>query len=123
MKEKLKQFGKWFLIMTVLFLVLHEFYGLTIDIYNFRQLEKVKVILKDLKRTDKKFLDLKDFNKIYNANIQPIKNCYYLRNYSTEDRVPYLFGFKLESYIYIYIYQTQYYAYPKYDIPYGQLCT
>ncbi len=47
MKEKLKKFGKWFLIMTVLLLVIHEIYGLTIDIYNFRQLEKVKIILKD----------------------------------------------------------------------------
>ncbi len=87
----MKKFGKWFLIATVIFLVLHEIYGLTIDIYNFRQLEKVKIILKDLKRTDKQFFYLKDFNKIYNANIQPIKNCYYLRNYSTEDRVPYTF--------------------------------
>ncbi len=113
----IKVFKIWFLILLVMFIV-RESYWLYIDNYNFKQLEKVKIVLKDLKRNDEQFLYLKDFNKIYNQNIKPIKNCYYLRNYKSEDRVPYIFWFKLESLFNIYLYKKNYFAYPKYDIPY-----
>ncbi|MDD2907810.1 MAG: hypothetical protein PHH98_04160 [Candidatus Gracilibacteria bacterium] len=127
MKNKLKYIG---IILLIIF-VLSQSYAMYIDMYNFRQLEKVKIILKDLKREDKQFFNLNEFNKIYNVDIQPIKNCYYLRNYKSEDRVPYTFGFELESLIYTFIYGDDYYSnlykyvfgqryytYPKYDLQY-----
>lgn len=95
---------------------------IVIDEYNFEQLEKVKDILSDIKREDKQFIDLKEFNDFYKQDIQPIKNCYYLRNYKSEDRVPYTFWFKLESEKYINKYWTEYYAYPKYDLPIARIC-
>lgn len=127
MKEKLKKLFNSKMI-TLLFILLicvftfRELYYIYIDIYNFNQSEKVKLILKDLKREDKQFLYLKDFNEIYNENIKPIKNCYYIRNYSSEDRVPYTLWFKFESIFYKTMYKTQYYVYPKYDIPYKTRC-
>jgi hypothetical protein len=82
---------KKILIFIVLIFIISEIINISTDIYNFKQLEKVKVILKDLKREDKQFFNLKEFNEIYNINIKPITNCYYLRNYITKDRVPYTF--------------------------------
>ncbi len=99
-----------------------------IDEYNFEQLTKVKIILKDIKRSDKKFQSLKEFNHIYNADINPIKNCYYIKNYEDNNRVLYTFWFKLESkkykdkYWLIGKYGTVYYVYPKYDLPYSKVC-
>lgn len=110
------------IIFWILFLIWQS-YSVYIDIYNFRQLESVKIILKDLKRDDKQFFNLKEFNNIYTINIQPIKNCYYLRNYKWEDRVSFTFWFQLESLIFMWVYKTRYYAYPKYDLPVTKVCT
>jgi hypothetical protein len=49
------------------------------------------VILKDLKKEDKTFYQLKDFNAIYNTNIQPIKNCYYVNNFEVLNEQGYNF--------------------------------
>ncbi|MDD5213347.1 MAG: hypothetical protein PHG82_02905 [Candidatus Gracilibacteria bacterium] len=110
------------IILLILFslFILWQSYGLFIDIYNFKQLEKVNIILKYLKISDKPFYNLKIFNEIYKSDIKPINNCYYISNYNGDEK--YIFGFKLESLIYRYIYGTKYYAYPKYDIPYRGMC-
>lgn len=117
-KKKLK---KILIIFVWLYFVLDS-YHIYVDFYNFRQLWKVKEVLKDLKRSDEQFFYLKDFNEIYNVNIEPIKNCYYLRSYKWEDRVPYIFWFKLESLAYRILYRRIYYAYPKYDLPISIAC-
>ena len=121
MKNKIKLISIIILaiiLLPIFIYLLVDWKNLYVDMYNFRQLEKVKIILKDIKRNDDQFLYLEDFNEIYNQKIEPIKNCYYLRNYKSEDRVPYIFWFKLESLFYSYIYKAKYYAYPKYDLPY-----
>lgn len=139
MKEKIKNIVKnkyfriiikffiWFLLLLILSFILVAIYSFTfekdkidIDRYNFKQLEKVKIILKDYKKEDSYFNNVKQFNEIYNTDIRPIKNCYDISNYNW--KFSYIFWFKLESLIYIYIYGTDYYAYPKYDIPYQNLC-
>ena len=77
MKEKLKKIGKWFLIIVVTFLVVHEIYGLTIDIYNFRQLEKVKNIMTTQYQQKKNFNNLQEFNA---ENIKKYTKQFSLRN-------------------------------------------
>lgn len=101
---------------------LTESENLKIDEYNFEQLEKAKNILRNLKRTDTKFSSLKEFNNIYNSNIKPIKNCYYINKYNNKDRVLYNFWFKLESDKYIKKYWDENYIYPKYDLPISKVC-
>lgn len=103
-------------------ITVEEHENLRIDEYNFEQLEKVKVVLKNIKRTDKKFSSLKNFNNLYNTNIKSIKNCYYIKNYENEDRVLYSFWFKLESDKYIEKFWTKNYMYPKYDLPKDKIC-
>lgn len=93
---------------------------LTIDRYNFEQLEKAKPILAQIPEDTRKFRTLKEFNDIYKANIKPIKNCYYVRNYNWD--MPYIFWFQLESLISKFVYFWNYYAYPKYNLPYNQVC-
>ncbi len=120
MKEKMKNIVKnryfriiikffiWFLLLLILSFILVAIYSFTfekdkiaIDRYNFEQLEKSKPILESIPETDKNFYSLKEFNQKYSADIQPIKNCYYIRNYNWDEK--YIFWFKLESLIYIYI--------------------
>lgn len=86
---------------------------IAIDEYNFEQLENAKIILDKISKENKKFYKLKDFNITYNADIKPIKNCYYISN--SNWREPYIFWFKLESGKYIKEYWSEFYAYPKYD--------
>jgi len=99
-----------------------------IDEYNFEQLEKVKVILKNLNRNDKKFSSLSEFNKIYKVDIKPIKNCYYINKYNNKDRVLYDFWYILYSKKYKKLYWNDdnswysYYIYPKYDLPIEKFC-
>jgi len=81
-----------------------------VDFYNFRQLEKAKPILESIKPDDKKFSWFNNFTEKYDVNIRPIKNCYSITN--NNGIYPYLFGFQLESYIYIYIYWSKIYTYP-----------
>ena len=68
---------------------------ITIDKYNFSQLEKSKPILDSIYREAKRFYSLKEFNDIYDANIKPIKDCYYVSNSNWNEK--YIFWFKLES--------------------------
>jgi hypothetical protein len=91
-----------------------------IDEYNFEQLEKVKNILKSIKRDDKKFSNLKEFNKQYKTNIKPIKNCYYMSNSNWNEA--YIFWFELYSNKFINKYWTENYVYPKYDLPKDKVC-
>lgn len=86
-----------------------------IDEYNFKQLKKVKSILKYMPDWATRFNTLKEFNKIYSANIRPIYKCYYVSNFNGNES--YIFWFELESDKYKEKYWTGYYAYPKYDIP------
>jgi len=110
--KKNKQIMTWVFLLSLLILVWRYWYDYfryernvtseeyskrKIDEYNFEQLEKVKDLLKNLKRSDKEFLSLSEFNKLYNAEIKPIKNCYYVKNYASSNRVLYNFWFKLES--------------------------
>ncbi|NVP17844.1 hypothetical protein HUU51_03960 [Candidatus Gracilibacteria bacterium] len=110
----IKVFKIGFLMLLGLF-ILRESYGIYIDKYNFEQLEKAKPILETIREEDERFFSLNEFNKIYNQNIKPIKNCYYLNN--NNGKYPYIFGFKLESLFYSYIYGTNLYSYPGYDQP------
>lgn len=128
MIEKLKNIikNKYFKIVTFTFFwlfILSELFALFIDFYNFRQLEKVKVVLKDIKREDKEFYNLKELNDIYNINIKPIKNCYDITKFDNIKKPKYMFWFKLESYIYRNIYWEKYYAYPKYSYDTSRMCT
>ena len=126
MKEKLKKYAKILakiiLIILPLFVIIHEWYWLYIDSYNFQQFEKVKVILKDLKKEDKTFYQLKDFNAIYNTNIQPIKNCYYVNNFEVLNEQGYNFWFLFESWFNQIKYKSEFFVYPKYDIPVHRMC-
>ena len=99
---------------------------IAIDKYNFEQLKKVKEVLKDIPEEEMKFTNLKELNKKYDIEIEPIKNCYYvlttnfLDNYEWESS--YIFWFQLESNKYKNKYKEEYYAYPKYDLPVKELC-
>lgn len=87
----------WILIYSFVF----EKDKIAIDRYNFEQLEKAKPILESIPETDERFYSLKEFNQKYNADIKSIKNCYYVINYNWDEK--YIFWFKIESLIYIYI--------------------
>ncbi|MDD2907476.1 MAG: hypothetical protein PHH98_02435 [Candidatus Gracilibacteria bacterium] len=91
-----------------------------IDKYNFEQLEKSKLILNNISTDSKKFFTLKDFNNIYDSDIKPIKNCYYISNSNGKEK--YIFGFQLESLIYKFINFGKNYVYPKYDLPPSYFC-
>lgn len=128
MKEKLKYFleilqtkrsKKIVGILWILFLIWQS-YAVYIDMYNFKQLGKAKPILENIPKDAETFYNLKQFNEIYHANIKPIKNCYLVNNYNWKGE--YIFWFKLESLIYMYIYWGEYFAYPKYNLPKGRLC-
>ncbi len=107
------------IILWILFLIWQS-YAVYIDMYNFKQLEKVKTLLNKKYNVELSFKDIVDFNHQYNQNIKPIWNCYYLSSYNNKEK--YMFWFKLESLIYTYTYWTKYFSYPKYDIPYWHLC-
>ncbi|MDD4151571.1 MAG: hypothetical protein PHR68_03075 [Candidatus Gracilibacteria bacterium] len=139
MKEKIIKFIEYIEIknikrkLCILFILIISLYGLVfiyslifeqekmaIDRYNFQQSEKVKEILDNSTNNSKKFYTLKNFNKIYKTNIEPIKNCYYISNDNGDEK--YIFGFKLESKIYIFMYFGENYAYPKYDLLHHYIC-
>ncbi|MDD2907317.1 MAG: hypothetical protein PHH98_01640 [Candidatus Gracilibacteria bacterium] len=91
-------------ILIAIYSFTYEKDKIAIDKYNFEQLKKAKPILESIPETDKKFYNLKQFNQKYNATIQPINNCYSISNDNGNEK--YIFGFKLESLIYIYIEQS-----------------
>ncbi len=110
------------IILTILLslFIINEIKNIYIDMYNFKQLEKAKVILDKISKDDYKFYTLDKFNKKYNADMQPIKNCYYVSNDNWNEQ--YIFWFKLESLLYKIKYKKSYFTYPKYDIPYSSSC-
>lgn len=57
----------------------YEAEAIEIDEYNFSQLEKVKQILKDIPMKEYDFGNVEEFNEQFNADITPIKNCYYIQ--------------------------------------------
>lgn len=122
MKNKTK---KMLIIVSIIFLpiltyVIIDYKNIYVDMYNFWQLNKAKPYLESIDENTKDFSNLKKFNEIYNADIQPIKNCYYTSNSNWNEK--YIFWFKLESYIYIYIYKKNYISFPKYSLPIGKFC-
>ncbi len=94
--------------------------NIQIDRYNFEQLEKAKPILESIPATAPKFYTLKEFNQQYNANIQPLNNCYYVSNYNWKEK--YIFWFQLKSNMYKFLYWNTY-TYPKYSLPTMNVCT
>ena len=103
MKEKIKlilkhKYFKYLSLILISLFLINEVYNVYVDIYNFKQLEKVKIILNSINKSIH-FSSLNDFNSTYNSNITPIKNCYYLSDYNWKEN--YIFWFKLESYIYM----------------------
>lgn len=67
-----------------------------------------------------KFYTLKEFNHLYNANVEPKKDCYYVSNVNWDKR--YIFWFKLYSELYRQKYKRFYYASVSYDLPYDIIC-
>lgn len=98
---------RWLKIF-VLILIAFEVYNIVSDIYNFKQFWKAKEILDTMPEDSRKFYHLDEFNSQYNADIQPIRNCYYVSNDNGEEK--YIFAFKNYSLIFrvihwdIYIY-------------------
>lgn len=136
MKEKIlklvnfkliKKITVWILLLFVSSFILVAIYSFTfeqdkiaIDRYNFGQLEKVKLVLKNVPEKEMEFYSLKTFNELYKTNITTIKNCYYLDDDNWNK--PYIFWFQLESMIYKFIHFWKNYAYPSYSIPIEQYC-
>jgi len=116
----------WKFIYDTYFISPEEKEKIAIDKYNFSQLEKVKVVLKNISEGDMKFRNLQELNKKYNAKIEPIKNCYYTVTTNFFDDYVwesfYIFWFQLESNRYKNKYGEEYYTYPKYDLPYSERC-
>jgi hypothetical protein len=147
MKEKWKNLynnkkTKILIKILIWLFIINESYNIYVDIYNFRQLEKAKIILEKIPRGDYLFYWLDKFNNKYNANIVPIKNCYYVSNDNW--KYNFIFWFKLESFINrIFIWQQKklitsnnieslyynfwffnyYYTFPKYDLPIDTIAT
>lgn len=120
-KDYIKLIKTYVYILIPVTLLCFEIYGLIIDGYNFVQRNKIIKIINENKISDNLTLsDLWDFNIAYKADISPIKNCYYFTNRS--ETQSYMFWFKLESKILRTFYGTEYYAYPKYDLPYQEFC-
>jgi hypothetical protein len=65
-------------LISILIFIIYEIININIDIYNFKQLEKVKSVLDSLDKNSYNFSNLKEFNKKFSQNIEPIKNCYFL---------------------------------------------
>lgn len=107
-------------IIILLFWIVYIWYPMYVDMYNFRQLEKAKPILESIPENAWKFYTLEEFNEKYNANINPIKNCYYVSNNNGDEK--YIFGFKLESWYYKNKYWEEYYSYPFYNISPSRIC-
>ncbi len=103
--------------------------NIKIDEYNFEQLEQVKSILNSQSKNIHTFKNINEFNKNYNVDIRPIKNCYILANkdniyLNLENKSDYIFLFNLYSKKYRKIYKNLYYVYPesKFKIIEESLC-
>lgn len=130
--KKLKNLlkNKYFKIMILIILslfILRESYKIYIDMYNFKQLERVKTILDELPKDSYSFKNIKKFNDSFNQGIQPIQNCYFLidRNrfvYKNAWSWWYVFWFKFKSIIYKLKYKADNYSYPEYNLPILPFC-
>lgn len=132
--KKFRNIITWILLWTIIlytwvftYSIVFEQDKLTIDRYNFEQLEKVKNVLDKQDKNSYTFKELTEFNQKFNQNIKPTKNCYFMsdRNRFFEDNKwggGYVFWFQFESLISKFVYFWSYYAYPKYDLPYWKLC-
>ena len=107
-------------IIIIWILLIHQVVCIGIDIYNFRQLEKARIVLDELPEDEKKFYILKQFNERYDQNISPVINCYYINN--DNGKYTYIFGFKIYSIAYKMFYWTSSYAFPWYDQGYWNFC-
>lgn len=108
------------ILLAVTYSLIFEQDKIKIDKYNFEQLEKAKIILEKIPKDAKYFYTFKKFNNSYKANIEPIKNCYYISNDNW--KYLYIFWFKLESLLYKIRYLSWYYAYPRYGLSYDNFC-
>lgn len=118
------------MIWYILNILMYENEKIKIDKYNFEQLYTFQSIVnkhdfwknitsfEDVKLL-KKFNSLKEFNSMFNSNITPIKNCYYVS--SNNWSYKYIFWFKLESLTYKIKYMSNEYIYPKFD--WNNYCT
>lgn len=71
----------WFYVLVWLYSFIFERDALNIDRYNFQQLERAKPILESMDNVGR-FYWLEEFNTKFQANIKPIKNCYFVGNYN-----------------------------------------
>ena len=118
----------WIYVLVWLYSFIFEQDKMAIDRYNFEQLEKAKPILDNISKNGKNFDSLKEFNERYKVDIKPIKNCYYVSSYNWKRK--YIFWFQLEAMInkfahpftFWYPYVSDNYAYPKYSLPWYQVC-
>ena len=127
LKEKQKKILRIVGVILLWIFIITEIPKIYVDVYNFRQLWKVRNVLDNLDGNSYKFDNVKQFNERFNSNVEPIKNCYFLseRNWYFKDDNwggGYIFWFKLESSIFKLIYLTKYYAYPEYNLPVGEVC-
>jgi len=65
-------------ILVAIYSFTYEKDKIAIDRYNFEQRDKVKIIIDNDKYYNIMFGSVKTFNRVYNSDIKPIKNCYYL---------------------------------------------
>lgn len=109
----------WILILCLSILTFYVFIidkeNIEIDKYNFEQLEIVDNTIMNDEKYEYSFRKLWQFNKTYNTNIQPIKNCYFISDFNWDEK--YIFWFKLESLLYRIKYKSTYIAYPSYQQP------
>jgi hypothetical protein len=137
-KDTSKKSNKKVIILIILLVpfslfVWLEINNISIDRYNFKEFEKAKIVLNNnpeeiktpfttkeidlfYSKVSNMYYTIENFNKVYNTNIKPIKNCYAISRYNWEES--YLFWFKLESFLYKLRYWNWYFVYPKYDKPY-----
>lgn len=86
-KWEIKKNPKRIIFFIILILIGYWYYqdsveqqNRAIDEYNFQQLKGVKSILESIPENSGKFYTLKEFNHLYNANVEPKKDCYYVSN-------------------------------------------
>lgn len=98
------------------------------NIYNFKQVKKIKSIVSTINIEEYNFMNLNSFNNSLNQNIKPIRNCYYVNNNLKPTRNRYyvnnnikndsfVFWFKIYSFLYKILYSSSYYTYPKNNEP------
>lgn len=121
-------FTKWkkrklFLVIAIMLftLLLFEFKNLYIDFYNFKQARIIQTVLESNSKLNYDIRNLVDFNEKFIQNISPIKNCYFVSNLGNW-KYQYLVWFQFESWTYRLLFASKYYAYPKYDMPYDNMC-